>query len=168
MGEKLKLSPIIPSDYPKVSTSKGMQNLSQKTILTPQLPMHNLLGQPSKDGQIKEIDDLTSEKDFEDLQQNQQGTGGPSEPISVRRSERICLKQEKTIPTGPVIRSQVRKHTGEDTGILAYEINGDNLPKDSETIPSQGNDKINYNYLSISAEPIDKEQVGDAFPGQDC
>ena len=95
MREKPKLSLIIPSDDPKVSTSKWMQNLSQKTILTPQLPAHDLLSQPSEEGWIEEIDDSTPEKDFKDLQPNQQGTGGPSEPILVRRSERICLQQEK-------------------------------------------------------------------------
>ena len=41
-----------------------MQNLSQKTILTPQLTTHDLLSQPSKEGQIEETDDLTPEKDF--------------------------------------------------------------------------------------------------------
>ena len=101
--------------------------------------MCNLLSQPSEEGWIEEIDDSTLEKDFKDLQPNQQGTGGPSEPILVRGSERICLQQEKTVPTGPVTRPQARKHTGKDTGVLAYEIDGDNLPEDSETILSWGN-----------------------------
>ena len=51
--------------------------------------MHNLLSQPSEEGQIKEIDEPTPEKDFKDLQLSQQGIGGSSEPIPVRRSERI-------------------------------------------------------------------------------
>ena len=72
----------------------------------------------------------------------------------------------KTVLTGPVTRFQAKKHTGEDTSVLAYEIDGDNLFEDSETILSQGND-FNYNYLAISVEPIDKEQVDDALTGQD-
>lgn len=67
MKEIPKLTPIIFSEDPKVSTYKRRQNLLQKTILSPMTPTCNLPSQPSKEGQIKEIFDFFPLLDFEDL-----------------------------------------------------------------------------------------------------
>ena len=39
-------------------------------------------------------------QELEDLQLSQRPIIGPSEPTQPRRSERICLHQEKTLPRG--------------------------------------------------------------------
>ena len=46
---------------------------------------------------------------IEDLQPSQEPIIGPGEQAQPRRSERIHLQQEKTLPSGPVTRSQTRK-----------------------------------------------------------
>ena len=53
----------------------------------------------------------------------------------------------KTVLTGLVTRSQARKHTGKATGVLAYEIDGDNLSEDSETI--QAKEMMNLTIITL-------------------
>ena len=86
----------------------------------PSTPACDLLSQPSGKGQIEEITEPTPEQELEDLQLSQRPIIGPSEQAQPRRSKRIHLQQEKSLPSRPVTRSQARKYTGEYSSILAY------------------------------------------------
>ena len=165
--ERLKLSPILPSEDQKVSITKRAQSVPQKPFQAPPMPAGNLLSQPSREGWIEEIDESTPEQDFEDLQPSQGSTGSPNEPIPLRRSEKIRLQQDKTIPTGPVTRYQARRDTSGDTITLAYEIDGDDLPEHSGINPNERNQESNHKYFAISTEPIDENQYDAAFIGKD-
>ena len=122
-GEKFKLSPILPSEEPMVTSPKKLLSMPQVTPPVPSILVHDSLSQQCGEGQIQEIIESSPEQDFIDLQLSQKVTSDPSKPTPIRRSERIHLQGEKNVPSGPVTRSQTRKGTGNNTSILAYEIN---------------------------------------------
>ena len=122
-GEKVKISSISSSEEPTVSTSKKPIIVPPLVPSVPSIPVRNSLSQPSGEGCIEEIIEPTSlDQEIEYLQPDQRPTIGPSEQAQPRRSERICLQQEKNLPSRPVTRSQARKDTGEFSSILAYEV----------------------------------------------
>ena len=57
------------------------------------------------------------------------------------------------------LRSQTRRDTCNDTSTLAYKINEDNHLEDSEINLSQENQEFGYNYLAISAEPVEENEI---------
>ena len=125
-GEKVKLLPIFTTEKQMVSIQKKLTIISPNAPSVPLIPAHDLLSQPSGKGQIEEIIEPSPDQEIEDLQPSQRPTIGPSEQAQPRRSERICLQQEKNLPSGLVTRSQARKDTGEYSSILAYEVDEDN------------------------------------------
>ena len=96
----------------------------------PSSPMCGSLSQPSGEGRIQEIIESSPKQDLLDLQPNQRPTSGPSDQVPPRRSERVCLQQERK--SGLVTRSQTRKDAGDDTSTLVYEINEDNYLEHSK------------------------------------
>ena len=90
-GEKGKLSPILPSEEPMVTTSKKPLSTPQVTPPVPSVPVCNTLSQQGGKSQIQEIIESSPEQDFKDLQPSQEVTTDPTDPTPVRRSERICL-----------------------------------------------------------------------------
>ena len=154
--EKVKLSPISSSEEPTVSTSKKPMILPPIVLSVPSIPACNLLSQPSGEGRIKEIIKPSPDQEIEDLQPSQRPAIDPSEQGQPRRSERICLQQEKNLPSGPVTRSQARKDTGEYSSLLAYKVDKDNHLETSGIIPSQEKQELDCDYLAISAcaEPV--------------
>ena len=77
-------------------------------------------------------------------------------------------EQNKTLPSGPVTRSQARKSAEEYCSILAYKNNKDNYLETSEIIQNQ--DKENFNeYFAISAhtESVEEKNVENIFIAQD-
>ena len=126
-----------------VSTSKNPTIVPPIVPSVPSTPACNLLSQPSGEGRIEEVIKPSPDQEIEDLQLSQRPTIGPSEQAQPRRSKRICLQQEKNLPSGPVTRSQARKDTGEYSSILAYEVDEDNHLETSGTIPSQEKQDFN-------------------------
>ena len=64
-------------------------------------------------------------------------------------------------------RSPTRKGTGDNTSILAYEINVGNILEHSETNSSQENKEFEHEYFAISVEPTEENQTDTAFSIQD-
>ena len=128
--------------------------------------MHNLLSHPSDEGQIWEKIASSPKQDLLDLQLSQEPSSGPSEQVLPRRSERIHLQQEKNLPSRPVARSQTRRDNGNDTSTLVYDVNEDNHLEDSELNLSQDNREFDYDYLTISAEPVEENDMNIAFSMQ--
>ena len=100
----------------------------------------------------------TFKQEFEDLHSKQKVSSIPSEPIPVRRSERIHLQQEKTISSCSITRSQARNHADDDISIQSYETNEDYFPEHFGTNPSEGNQEFDHNYLAIRAESINEKK----------
>ena len=93
-GEKVKLSPTLPSDEPRVPTSKKPTVVPPIVPHVPSTPAHDLLSQPSGEGRIEEIIEPSPEHKLEDLQPSQRPTIGPSEQAQPRRSKIIHLQHE--------------------------------------------------------------------------
>ena len=154
-GDKSKLSPILPYEESTDGTSRKMSISPSVAPQVPSSPMCGSLSQPSGKGRIQEIIDPSPKHDLLDLQLSQEPTSGPSEQVPPRRSDRIHLQQEKNLSSGLVTRSQIRRNTSNDTSTLDYEINeGDHL-EHSKINSSQENQEFNYDYLTISAEPVE-------------
>ena len=103
----------------------------------PSAHVHDMLSQPSGEGQFKEIISPGPEHELEDLQPSQRPIISPSEQTQPRRSKRIHLQQEKNLTSRPVTRFQARKDTGKYSSILAYEVDEDNHLETSVLNPSQ-------------------------------
>ena len=136
-GEKVKLSPTLPSDEPRVSTSKKPTVVPPIVSQVPSTPVHDSFSQPSGKGQIKEIIEPSPEHKLEDLQPSQIPTIGPGEQAHPRRSKSIRLQHEKNLPGGPVTRSQARKDTENYSSTLAYEVIEDNYLETSKKSKSR-------------------------------
>ena len=95
--------------------------MSRNVLSVPLIPACDLLSQPSGEGRIEEIIEPSPDCEIEDLQPSQEPIIGPGEQAQPRRSERIHLQQEKTLPSGPVTRSQARKSAQDYCSILVYE-----------------------------------------------
>ena len=93
---------------------------------------------------------------------------GPSEQAQPRRSERIRLQQEKTLPSRLVTRSQARKSAEEYCIILAYEDDKDKYLETFGTIPNKENQEFNeYFAISACAELVEEKSIEDVFATQD-
>ena len=169
-GDKSKLSPILPYEESTDGTSRKLSIApSFAPSFAPQIPSSptcSSLSQLSGEGQTQEINDSSHKQDLLDLQLSQEPTSGPSEQVPSRRIERIHLQQEKNLQSGLVTRSQTRRDTGNDTSTLVYEIDKDNHLEDSEINPGQDNQEFDLNYLTISAEPVEENEIDIAFSTQ--
>ena len=76
--EKIKLSPTLPSNEPRVPTSKNPTVVPPIVPQVPSTPAHDSLSQSSGEGWIKEIIKPSPEHELEDLQLSQRPTIGPS------------------------------------------------------------------------------------------
>ena len=142
--------------------------MSPNVRSVPLIPACDSLSQPSGKGRIKEIIEPGPDHDIEDLQPSQEPIIGPGDQAQPRRSERIRLQQDKTLPGGPVTRSQARKSAKEYCSILAYENDKDNYLETSEIIQDQ--DKENFDkYFAISAhaESVEAKNGENIFIAQD-
>ena len=74
--------------------------------------------------------------------------------------------KKKNLPSGLVTRSQTRRDTGNDTSTLVYKINEDNHLEDSELNLSQDNREFDYDYLTISSELVEENDIDIAFSMQ--
>ena len=109
MGDKVKLPPISTTEKKTVSIQKKLTIMSPNAPSVPLIPARDSLSQPSGKGRIEEIIKPSPDHEIEDLQPSQEPIIGPSNQAQPRRSERIRLQQDKTLPSGPVTRSQTRK-----------------------------------------------------------
>ena len=150
-----------------VSTQKKPTIMSPNAPTVPLIPVHDSLSQPSGKGQIEEIIKPSPNHDIEDLQPSQEPIIGPGDQAQLRRSERICLQGDKTLPSGPVTRSQARKSAEEYCSILAYENNKDNYLETSETIQDQDKEEFDeYFTISAHAESVEDKNVENIFIAQ--
>ena len=135
----------------------------------PSIPACNLFSQQGGEGRIEEIIEPGPEEELEDLQLSQRPIIGPSEQAQPRRSERIRLQHKKTLPSGPVTRSQARKDSENYSSVLAYEVIKDQQLETSGTIPSQEKQEFHSDYLPISActEPTGENSIESVFSTQD-
>ena len=130
---------------------------------------HDSLSQQGGEGRIEEIIEPGPEHELEDLQLSQRPTIGPSEQAQPRRSERIHLQHEKTLPSRPVIRSQTRKDSETYSSVLAYEVIEDQQLEPSRTFSSQEKQEFSPEYFAISAcvEPTGENNIEYVFLTQD-
>ena len=142
--------------------------MSPNAPSVPLIPARNLVSQPSGEGQIEEIIKPSPDHDIEDLQPSQEPIIGPGDQAQPRRSERIHLQQDKTLPSKPVTRSQTRKSAEEYCSILAYENNKDNYLETSEIIQDQDKEEFDeYFTTSAHAESVEKQNMENTFMAQD-
>ena len=132
-GENVKLSPISPSEEPKVPTSKKLRIVPPIVPSVPSALVCDLLSHQDGKGQIKVIIESDPEHELEDLQLSQRPIVGPSEQTQPRRSEQICLQHKKTLPGRLVTRSQTRKDSETYSSVLAYEVIKDQQLEPSTT-----------------------------------
>ena len=133
------------------------------------IPACDPLSQHRGEGRIEEIIEPGPEEELEDLQLSQRPIIGPSEQAQPRRSERIHLQYEKTLPSGLVTRSQTRKDSESYSSVLVYEVIEDWQFETSGTIPSQEIQEFNSKYFAISAcmEPTRENSIESVFSTQD-
>ena len=129
----------------------------------PSIPVHDPLSQQGGEGRIEEIIEPGPEHELEDLQPSQRPTIGLSEQAQPRRSKRIRLQHEKTLPSRPVTGSQTRKDSETYSSVLVYEIIEDQQLEPSRTFPSQEKQEFDPDYFAISAcvEPTGENNCHD-------
>ena len=78
-GDKVKLPPISTTEKQTVSTQKKPTMMSPNVPSVPLIPARDSLSQPSGEGQIEEIIELSPDHEIEDLQPSQEPIIGPGE-----------------------------------------------------------------------------------------
>ena len=85
--------------------------------------------------------------------------------LSQEEVKEFIFNMKKTLPSGPITRSQARKDSENYFSVLAYEVFEDHQLETSGRIPSPEKQVFDSDYLAISActEPTKENSIESVF-----